>query len=228
MDLKTAKLYSQLPSYKRLIDKTNQFIISSLGKVETPYLSCSFGKDSAVMLDLVLNHLPSVKVVFVRRIETDLVDNYQDVISQWQSKKALNLETISYKGWAENGEGQSVGIANATKILEHHDSYFVGLRADESVERRITLKTHGDYYLNKQGKTRICPVAWWNTKDIATYILTNDLPTLNTYKEFGFDERTTAAIPSKFPRESLANIKARDIQAYNQILQLLPDLKHFT
>lgn len=227
MDERTALLYARTHEFQYLVTKTERFISWALKQVNTPYVACSFGKDSAVMLHLVLKQLPEVQVIFVKRIETDLVDNYAEVIQAWKDQYNINLQSISYRGWLEeNPDGK--GIASATKGLEGYDSFFVGLRSDESVGRRITLHKDGKFFKMKSGKVRLCPLAWWNTNQIATYIIHNKLPLLNKYKEDGFEARTTAAIPSKFPHESIQSLKSRDIASYNSLLQLLPDAKYFT
>jgi phosphoadenosine phosphosulfate reductase len=205
-----------------LVNKTSGFIRWALERVDNPYVACSFGKDSAVMLHLCLNHNPNIPVIFVRRIETDLIDNYNDIIKKWGN---INLSIISYKGWLEQGEGK--GISFATRNMHNFDSYFVGLRKDESAGRRISLKTSGMFYKNKSEKVRICPMSDWNTNDIATYCLYNNLPILNKYLIEGFESRTTAAIPSKFPHESLQSLKNRDIESFNKLLKLLPDARNY-
>lgn len=227
MDKKTALLYAQMPEYKYLVQRTVTFIKWALLRVKTPYLACSFGKDSAVMLHLVFNQLPTIPVVFVSRIETTLIDNYDEIKQAWIDKWHIDLREISYRGWLEK-DSDGKGIANATKDLDGFDSFFVGLRKDESVGRRISLKTHGKFFKLKEGKVRISPMADWATRDIATYMLTNDLPILDKYKRDGFEARTTAAIPSKFPHGSLSALKERDIIAYNKLLKLLPDAKFYT
>ncbi len=50
MDKKTALLYAKMPEYKYLVNKTSGFIKWALKQVKNPYVACSFGKDSAVML----------------------------------------------------------------------------------------------------------------------------------------------------------------------------------
>lgn len=222
MDKKTALLYVRLNPYKALVNKTSGFIRWALERVENPYVACSFGKDSAVMLHLCLKHRSDIPVIFVRRIETDLIDNYQEIINNWGE---INLSVISYKGWLEQGEGK--GISFATRNMDKYDSYFVGLRKDESVGRRISLKTLGMFYKNKAEKVRVCPMADWTTNDIAAYCLSNELPILNKYLSEGFESRTTAAIPSKFPHESLQSLKNRDIESFNKLLKLLPDARNF-
>jgi len=223
MDERTALLYAKTHEFRYLVTKTERFIAWALKQVQNPYVACSFGKDSAVMLHLVLKQLPDVQAIFVRRIETDLVDNYAEVIAQWGD---INLRQITVLGWLETGSKKRT-VSTATSNLEH-DSYFVGLRKDESAGRRISLKTAGNFYKMKEGKYRICPMSDWSTNDIATYCLSNRLPVLSKYLNEGFEARTTSGIPRKFASESIQSLKARDIAAYNSLLKLLPDAKYFT
>lgn len=223
MDQRTALLYAQLKQFKYLVSKTSGFIRWALERVENPYVACSFGKDSAVMLHLVLQQRPDIPVVFVRRIETDLIDNYQETIAKWGN---INLQQLTVLGWIETGLKNRT-VSTATSNLDY-DSYFVGLRKDESVARRITIKTAGMFYKMKEGKTRICPMADWSTNDIAAYCLSNYLPILSKYINEGFEARTTSGIPRKFANESLQSLKNRDIESYNKLLKLLPDARYYT
>ena len=222
MDKKTALLYTRLNPYKALVNKTSGFIRWALEHVENPYVACSFGKDSAVMLHLCLHHRPDIPIIFVRRIETDLIDNYQEIIEKWGS---INLKQITTRGWIETGSSKRT-VSSATAALDF-DSYFVGLRKDESVARRISLKTAGMFYKMKEGKYRICPMSDWTTKDIAAYCLSNELPILSKYLNEGFESRTTSGIPKKFANESLQSLKNRDIESFNKLLKLIPDAKNF-
>lgn len=224
MDEKTALLYSKMPEYNFLLSKTVSFIRWALGKVNNPYLACSFGKDSSVMLHLVFNQYPNIHVKFLGKKETDLIDDYSGVIEWWQKRNVL-IERITYLGWLEGGTKK--GIAKNMQA-DDHDSFFVGIRKEESVARRITLKKDGKFFKMKDGKTRIAPLADWTTRDIATYMLSNNLPVLNAYKREGFEARTTSNIPSKYPREAIARLKDADIAAYNKLIQMFPDAKCFT
>ena len=224
MDKRTADIYAQMNPYKALVNKTSGFIQWALNKVKDPYLACSFGKDSGVMLHLVLQQLPNIPVIFISRKETNLVDNYKEVIAEWGN---LNIHEINFMGNTLDFVDKSVIKTAIEPIKQNFDSFFVGLRAEEAVGRRITLRHHGNFYKMKDGLVRICPLAHWSTRDIATYCLSNNLPTLNKYKIEGFDARTTAGISSKTPHESLAYVKQNNISDYNKILELLPEAKYF-
>lgn len=224
IDEKSALLYSKMPEHKFLVNKTVSFIRWALTKVENPYLACSFGKDSSVMLHLVFNQFPNIKVKFLGKTETDLIDNYKGVIDWWRERNVL-IARLTYKGWMEGGI--KTGIANNMQA-DGHDSFFVGIRKDESVGRRITLRKDGKFYKMKDGKVRIAPMADWTVRDIATYMISNNLPVLEAYKREGFEARTTSNIPSKYPHEAIARLKDSDIDSYNKLIKMFPDAKYFT
>lgn len=226
MTEKEALIYAKMPEHKALVQRTRAFIRESLKRVSRPYVACSFGKDSSAMLHLVLQDRPDIDVVFVRRIETDLVDNFKEIIEKWRNKYNINLKVISYKGWLEeNPDG--VGLKTAMDTLRSYDSFFMGIRAEESKARRITLRKKGQFYEVKDGLTRICPMAWWKLRDVAAYTYSNGLPILGRYLFNGMETRTTSNIPSKYPRETLAEIRQRDIDSFNKLLELLPNARNY-
>lgn len=220
MDQRTALLYAQLKSYKALVRKTSGFIRWALERVETPYLACSFGKDSAVMLHLVLQQKPDIDVRFIRwKQETEFIDNYDEVISKWSGLKLTQVE-LSREFLSEKRTDRYDTVG--------YDSYFIGLRSQESTARRITLKTHGTFYRNISGMVRISPLADWTEKEITAYVVSNDLPTLNTYKSDGFHSRTASRIPRADHgiRESfLADLKHRDFESYQKLLLKFPEIQ---
>jgi 3'-phosphoadenosine 5'-phosphosulfate sulfotransferase (PAPS reductase)/FAD synthetase len=224
MDKKEALVYVSLNNFKRLLERTDNFIKESLAKVENPYLACSFGKDSAVMLHLVLKQMPDIPVVFVSRMETNLVDNYEEIISAWGG---INLKQVNFNEDTLQFIDKSVIKTAMESIKFNYDSYFIGLRAEESKGRRITLKHHGMFYKMSDGLTRISPVAFWKTSDIAAYCVFNDIPTLDKYKVQGFEARTTAGISSKMPHESLIYMRQHNVDAFNKVLLLMPDAKFY-
>lgn len=225
MDEKSALLYAKLNSFNRLVEKTRRFIKWSLTQVEKPYVSCSFGKDSSVMLHLILEMKNDIEIKMLGKAETELIDDYDSVINWWESKFNCKVQQIIYKGWLEGGTKK--GIAKNMRA-EGNDSFFVGLRKEESVARRITLTKNGKFYKMKDGKIRIAPLSIWTTNDIAAYMISRKLPILKAYKREGFEARTTTNIPSKYPHESIARLKDSDIEAYNKLIKQFPDAKYYT
>jgi len=222
MDRRTAELYAKLHSFKALVNKTSGFIRWALQRVEKPYLACSFGKDSAVMLDLVLKHKPDITVRFASHPETRILDNYDEVIEKWQ-RKIVNYEEIFL-------EGGLVKVKHAQRNALNEgqwDSFFVGIRKEESFGRRVSLKKYGMFHKLKNGRLKISPMADWKTEEIATYVLVNDLPVLSKYRIEGFSARTTSGIPRTNINECLTSLKTRDIRAFNELCRLFPDVNNF-
>lgn len=224
IDERACRLYAQMPEHKFLVNKTVAFIRWALQRVKNPYLACSFGKDSSVMLHLVFNQYPNIQVKFLGKKETTLIDDYAGIVDWWRNRNVL-IDWLTYRGWMEGGTQK--GIAKNMQADEH-DSFFVGIRKEESVARRITLKKDGKFFLMKDGKVRIAPLADWTTKDVAAYMVANELPVLGAYKREGFEARTTSNIPSKYPHEAMARLKDADISAYNELIQMFPDAKYFS
>ena len=84
-------------------------------------------------------------------LETEFIDNYDEVINQWGP---LNLQQVELNRNTINDRVKDRYDVSDTD----YDSYFIGLRKDESVARRITLKKLGMFYKNKQGLVRISPL----------------------------------------------------------------------
>ncbi len=217
-----ALLYATMPEHKFLVKKTEGFIKWALSQVKRPYVACSFGKDSAVMLHLILQQMPGIDVRFIRWAnETNHLGNYDEVIQKWGDINLIQVEL------------SRVSVDDKVKKrynTEGYDSYFIGFRIEEAVARRITLKAHGLFYKMKEGKVRISPLADWNTKHIAAYIVKNNLPTLDTYEQFGFEERTSSRVPRSdygIRKQSLTLLKEKDISKFNQLILQFPEIAYY-
>lgn len=226
MDEKTALLFAKTKEFQYIVNKTEGFIKWALAQVKNPYVACSFGKDSAVMLDLVLKQKSDIEIRIITHPETKLLDNYDEVINHYK-KKRININEI----YLDRNQLFESKKDTQKEALEsgNHDSFFVGLRSDESVARRITLHKDGKFYKMKSGKIRICPVAWWNINHISAYLYSNNIIILNKYKDEGMNARTTTGLPhNQFLSNTLDSLKRRDIQSYTKLIQIYPDAKYFT
>lgn len=221
MEKKTALLYAQLKPYKALVNKTKGFIKWALARVEKPYIACSFGKDSSVMLHLIHSIDPSITVRFIRwEGETENIDNYNEVIHLWNLENLQQIE-FNRNTLLDKGKDRYDAIG--------FDSFFVGLRMEESTVRRITIKKLGLFYKNTSNVVRICPIAEWLEKDISTYVLANELPILNSYKVHGLGSRTASRIPRSdfgIREQFLSDLKQRDFQSYQNLLMKFPEISN--
>lgn len=223
MRLREAELIVKTNEYQYRVRKTHEFIQQALERAPSPYVACSFGKDSSVMLHLTLVHSPDIPVRFATHPETNLLDDYERVVGWWVENHKINLEEVFCDGGFVKVKHHQRDRLSEGEYL----SFFVGIRAEESKGRRISLKVHGQYHLLKNGKTKISPMAWWKEKEIAAYMLVNDLPMLDKYSFEGVSARTTSGIARTHLRETLTSLRSRDITRFNQLIKLFPDAAEF-
>lgn len=221
MKREEALLFATMPQHRALVRRTLGMIQESLTKVSTPYVACSFGKDSSVMLHLVRQFTPDIQVRFVTHPETRLLGNYDEILASWDG---INLQEIYlHRDHARETRGNTQRDALEA---DNHDSFFVGLRADESKGRAMTLKTHGVFSKQKRtGRIRICPVAWWSEKDIIAYTYVNNIPLLKKYQDMGTGARTTTGLPHNgFAVESFQHLRQFNPTAWNELNSIYSDL----
>lgn len=222
-----AKDYSRLNSYKARESKTLMVVGEMISDYPNYYVASSFGKDSSVLLDLVLRNDPCANVRFVSHPETNLLGNYEEVISLWKARYPGMRLTEIHLSRDSALETKANTQRNALESCDAN-AFFVGLRAEESKGRRITLRKDGIIHLQKRtGFTRLCPLAWWKTIDVAAYVTSHDLPTLAKYTKEGFDARTTSGLPhNQFALETIAYLRTNDPMAFNKLSSIYPDLQN--
>lgn len=173
-------------------------------------ISCSFGKDSTLVLSLVREFNKDIKVTFsntgVEYPETIefkklLVKkwklNYYEVgpiKTFWQCVKEYGYPDIRY--WSKTAKKR--GITNygtpkcCTYVKEKPlrnfykknkiEAIFLGLTWEESYQRRWTVIRYGDYYYTKKHKIwKIHPIAYWTVKEVWRYTKKNNIPTNKIY-----------------------------------------------
>lgn len=223
--MKEQLLYAGLPVYARRVDEARRIIKDGLERCRKPYVACSFGKDSAALLHLVLEQSPSVAVRFMSWAgESDALHDYEKIIKQWQARYSFNLDVIEMSRATLNEKTD----ARWQSLEFDSDAYFIGLRADENKTRLMTLRCHGVIYQRKDSLLRISPLAWWTTKDVAAYIVQHDLPTLDAYLAEGWETRTTARVPRASVRHQvLAALKRRSLSDFNALRKSFPEIADY-
>lgn len=221
------RLRSRMASYKRAVSRAEQIVKDGLEVCPTAFVACSFGKDSAVILDIVRKIKPDIEARFVRWSESSLLYDFDRVISEWESLGVkitqIHLERATLDDKVSDRWEKMAQIAPA-------GGSFVGLRAQESKGRRITLAKSGVIYQNIKGFWRICPLAWMQTEDIAAYIYEHNLPTLSVYDEEGFQERTASRVPRNdylIRQEMLNKLAMRDPVAFARLKAIYPEVSEY-
>jgi len=173
------------------------FIRDCIKKYPKMAVVSSWGKDSIVLLHLVLRVKPDIKVVFVNTpfkppetlaLRDFLIRawklNYVEYISPLAKDKDFRSEIVLTKEplYKRNPDEccqifKVEPIRRAVRELDL-DAWFSGLRATESSKRALFEKVH------KQGDfTRLHPIHDWTEAEVWRYIAVNRLPTHPFYKE---------------------------------------------
>ena len=239
------RVYANLNTYKNKLDRTIKNVKEMLDISSSPYIAFSCGKDSSVLADIVLKINPDIKLRFISSGETRIMHNVDDVMYYFRNKYTAIIEEIVFDRvfsdeWkdASFDEQRKAGrrdIQNIDNI--GYDGVFMGLRKEESRGRCISLKMHRSselpYNMYKYKRDsefyRMCPLADWSTKDIGAYIVTNNIPVLKWYEDFGFDSRTTARLTGDSIRQNtLYWIKYNNPAGYQKLVSRFPELSVFT
>lgn len=226
----------ELSLLDRQVSRSLSIIERMLRLCQTPYIALSFGKDSLVMMDLVYRLAPGTKCIFLTSKETYLLHNFERLINYYQASHNLNLKVV-YGDELETSESldearqKRQGNWYFDDFLKH-DGVFMGLRAEESSARRMTV-FKGDGIIQYQtpprtGQYRACPLGHWKTWDIMHYCTHRPLPLLEVYQHGGHI-RTTARIPRAEHRGSmLTDIKRTNPERYNLLIKAIPELKNYS
>lgn len=220
------RAHATTPNYKRRVATAHQIIADGLSASPDAYVAHSFGKDSAVMAHLVMEANPGVSLRFLSWDETRILDNYDEVIAQWQARWIINLTEV-------NLSRQTIDEKRADRWLALEQvaptsGYFVGLRKEESKTRRMNLSVMGNIAHLKNGMWRITPIADWNEQDVGAYIVAHDLPMLDSYHKHGLSHRTTARVPRHIVRgQALTALRTRDPHGFERLAMIFPEVREW-
>lgn len=239
------RLHAKLPVYQRHVTQARETISGILQHITNPYVAFSCGKDSSVLAHLILQYIPSVSLRFLSSGETRLVHNVDDVLDYFRRLGAeiqeINVDRVFSEEWknATWTEQRKAGKKDMDLLNDRtFDCIFMGLRAEESRPRKITLakqQTEGlprFCYRYKAGKRenmiRCCPLANWTLRDIGAYTMEHKLPYLDWYGFRGFEGRTTARLTGDAVRQyTLTWIKKHKPDSWYILVRRFPEFSTF-
>lgn len=188
-------LHSRTLEFRSVVASAQQTIHHALQHMKKPYISFSGGKDSLVMLHMILEQKQDLPVIY-----WDADASYPDtdeflnrLAIQWKldfkrikTEPMLNIFRkygINHPQIEEKTMIATVYRPIAKLMKQYHfDGVFVGLREEESFGRRQLIKHKGQTFWNKyQHVTECLPVAYFRTEDIWAYITSRNLPYNSVY-----------------------------------------------
>lgn len=185
-----------------IIRDSLQQIENFLAEVKKPYLSCSFGKDSLVVLHLTRQIRPDISVIWVNtgveypsvvKLAHRLKDEWQLNLTEVKPEKTFWWVVENY-GWpigARDGWTRDAKVVYKCcdtlkkkplrKATKGFDGYIDGLTASESRTRlnlsiKLERKGQSYFYHTKNKKYVLHPILDWRVRDVWKYIEANDIP----------------------------------------------------
>jgi len=244
-------LYSHLNKYINKVLRTEEKLKELVNKYNA-YVAFSGGKDSWVLLHMLLQYKPDISVMFANS-GNEYPDTI-DFINYVEKKYNLNLCEIetsmsmtemyekvgayqfkdSDNTWAAN-EPKRILIyepANEMKKMGYN-AVFMGLRADESKGRAFNAKIKGIEYLCQYDEiTHMNPLNSWTLDDIWAYIVQNGLPYNRVYDKPWKNGRKDIRVATYSGRTSITEgrwlfIKMFYPEIWNEFIKKFPMVGSF-
>lgn len=182
------------------IERAHMLIIDTLQHFKNNVVACSWGKDSIVLLHLVRDFCPNVKVVF-HNTGVEFPETYQfrdKILSEWKLPNYTETMPImpvmdcfrkygypKPRQMAGQGKQRTPMCCKLAKELpakrwckaNNIECEFVGLQASESMVRRLSFLREGESFYSKTSKHQIVrPLMIWTDKDVWEYQKLFDIP----------------------------------------------------
>lgn len=228
--------------HQKRIQESLDIISQIMTIAQRPYIACSFGKDSSVMAHLILSYYPNVPLRFLSSGETRIIHpNLDEVMDYFRKMGAeiieINIDRVFSEEWKDATwyEQRQAGHNDFKKHLSDsggYDCVFMGLRAEESKRREMSLLRHTPglprfcYQYKGKNLIRCCPMARWTTEDIGAYILEHNIPYLKWYDHTGFEGRTTARLTrASIEMGSLRWIRLHNPDGWKKLVKRFPEFQ---
>lgn len=180
-------------------------IEKGLSKIRNPYVSCSFGKDSIVLLYFILKKKPDIPVVYLSR-EYEMPEIYEfkdylkkkwklnlievkDIVDHYEMCKEIGLEFERDEKHKNLGNKLKKGPLVQFAKDKGYDGFFWGIRADESRTRRNYILYRGNCHQGKDGFWRCSPLAYITAFELWRIIDILEIPYCRLYDKTKFFSR---------------------------------------
>lgn len=180
------QIWSQDDEYQRLLDETNSLLAKWSKEYTAPMVSVSGGKDSTVMLHLILQHWPGDQVVVwhwdygALSMPRSFARECLTIIKAIIGDTGAQLISRRYYYTPHSFLGKMFGWIKKVARETERDCSFVGLRAEESGSREKKTRDHvaTDSVTNLPA---LYPMRHWRSGDCWAYIASQRIPHHSLY-----------------------------------------------
>lgn len=185
----TFLLHAELDDYQARIASAQKIISDALSWSERPYVAYSGGKDSLVMVHMVLQACPRALIwhfwygPYYFPIEME-----NEVLRAAHAIGAINTRIDTSEKYRQGRSPKNTffpllhGKIIPELLEDGYDLAFIGLRREESRRRKAKAAKH----MRRDGQMIECyPLADLTARDIWAYIVTNNLPYCSHYDRYG-------------------------------------------
>jgi 3'-phosphoadenosine 5'-phosphosulfate sulfotransferase (PAPS reductase)/FAD synthetase len=249
-------LAARLPAFRRKVDRSLLLIQEALTYPGKWMISYSSGKDSTVLLDLLVS--AGWKGMGFHCICSDYEDPPEN---QTQTERARQMYGVDirdiycygeYDAWREAGHFFCDPVTETEKKVARRantefkkvssqfmrengiSNMFMGLTKEESRVRSITLSARGSLYYSKgRNGWTCCPLANWTATDIWAYIVSRGLPYLSVYDTPNFsrekirNELTVMYCPSIVAHGELLQYRLAYPELFARLQKEFPNVKRY-
>lgn len=199
------RLYAKMPVFVRRVLRAKTIIHEGLQASSRPYVAFSGGKDSEVVLHLIIQERPDIPVVWFHQ-GAEYPDT-EKIIGQLAGEWNLNLHieyvspgllelleeygaygTVAQTKYRNGDIARRLICEPTQRLVEQHgyDGVFMGLRREESRGRGFVMPSR---LVKSDGLLHINPIYDWKKEDVWAYLTANDLPYNTVYDKTKFRER---------------------------------------
>lgn len=184
--------HAESGAFRRRMDQSI-LAIESAARLGEMVIMSSWGKDSVVMADLILRTLGRVPILHIA--SSYRLPGWEPIQEHFEARTTVHVieprrsleETIAWLHEVglphERTPAQQRAIVKSIKkdvgaawCKEHgYAVQALGLRADESAQRRAFLRRAGTLYQAREVYI-VAPLAWWTARDVWAYLVSRALP----------------------------------------------------
>lgn len=206
--------HARSSGFRKRVAGAQNIIHDALVTLKRPYVSFSGGKDSLVILHMIMKELPDIPVLYVDQ-GMEYPDTYDYIRKMWiEWDLDLTWEDPEMDLWDLYKQGgflnpdvptdpeirakfSNTVFYDPIKLFSDRiraDGFFMGLRADESHDRKLNFLKRGFMYKKADGLTAVQPIADWSVNDVWAYITSNGLPYNPIYDKNKFECRNSLRV----------------------------------